>query len=501
MNGRNRTHWLLLGALFAAGCVAAFWIVLGRGTPSASNDAPRSRASGEQRGAAPRGTLASAGERAPERAPVEAGSAEDEAAPVSDGESAPVSGLDPFAKAFHRWTLTVSDLEPSSFVESDHSKLKSIQIVVRNAELAASDLRSLYESLGEDDPLRTWAVLGVAYGDELAEEDLGWLEGLASGEPASSGPERLAAIHAVRIASGFDRVGSVEAMQRVAGALVERAEESGREGPTEELDAALRVALAPLDTLDGTSLNVARLERLSRRKGLSDAVAAQCFETLARAGGPDGARAVLSAVARGDPTATGAVASLRDPAPTASLLTWIESGWRDGANVALAGAAVGGLLSTGQDVALETVESLLRPSDALSSEAIERRRQIALEGLASLREKRSRGLVRRAQHLFETWESDPELRSVAEAAFETLGSSTMVRPWMLPPESTCNEIRASLLEALDVLPRESTAYSYALYDLARIARPEDLAFVEASLVPSQNISRATEEILQRRRRR
>jgi hypothetical protein len=383
-----------------------------------------------------------------------------------------------------------------------------MKVTVKRLGLTAQDLRSFYEKQRGDpllaarlahganhetdpdnakrlaDHLRAWTVLGVAYGSGLAPGDLKWLEGIATMTSRETEPEQLAAIHAVRAASGYNVLDSAGTMQRVAGSFLARALDSAAaERPAQlgqELKSGLTLSLGALDDL-GEAVPVEELVELARRDASSESLAALCFETLARAGGAEGARAVVNAAQRGEPAALQAVAALRDESATPDLLAWVESGWRDGGDAALASAAVSGLLSTGTDVALEVLESLLRPDDSLPPEKIEARRRIAIEGLAGLREPRSRGLYRRAMHLIEPLRDDLGIGRPDEERWVNLSRATMVRDYLMPPGSTRDEICLDLRRALGVLPVDSDEYGWAMYDLARVARPEDVTFLEASL--------------------
>jgi hypothetical protein len=367
--------------------------------------------------------------------------------------------------------------------------MDGVRIVVRNADLKAADLRALYERSAPDSPLRAWAILGVAYGSELHAEDLGWLEALATAP--STNPDQLAAIHAVRAASGFDALGSDEAMQRVASALLSRTAEVPAMRADEGFCSALRVALGPLDRLDSRDV-VTELERLAWDEGTPDELSAVFFETLARAGGADGARSVLNAVKRGDVAATAALRAFRTEKAEQELLALVEIG-STGEDTTLASAALTGLMASGSEAAFETLDSLLKPSEPFAAADLERRRQIAIDGLARLSEPRSRGVFLRIQHHFESWKNDAQFGRSIQAADE----ATMMKGWLKPPAETQAEICLDLRRALNALPRESLYYSAALYDLARVARREDVSYIEANLMPNTPFTLAIEQEMNR----
>jgi hypothetical protein len=370
--------------------------------------------------------------------------------------------FEPFTRAFGR-PLTVSELGQLAFAEDLNSPMDGVRIVVRNADLKAADLRALFARSAPDSPLRAWAVLGVAYGSELGAEDLEWLEALATAS-GSPGPVQLAAIHAVRAASGFDALDSAEAMHRVASSLLNRATEETVWWTDPGLCAALRLGIRPLDRLTATT-SVAQLERLAWADSTPDELSEVFFDTLARAGGADGARSVLSAVMRGNVAAAAGLRAVRSESAEQELLTLIEVA-STGGDTTLASAALTGLIASGSEATLDTLDSLLEPSEPFAAADLERRRQIALDGLARLSEPRSRGLFRRIQHHFEPLKDDPQFARSMQAANE----ATMMKEWLKPPADAQAAICHDLRRALDVLPRDSLHYSEAMYDLARVAR-------------------------------
>jgi len=424
-----------------------------------------------------------------EREAAEADDAKDAAERGSSGEPEADRASSAAARAEFREMYggdrlpSVEELTDPSFVRGQNSKLSTMEIVVRNLGLTAADLRTLYEEAGEDAKLRTCALLGVAYGSGLDGEDLAWLEGLATVQTDDPRPEELVAIHAARAASGINRLNDGDAMSRIVKGLLDGV--VGEDG-TAESSPALKLALQSMDEL-GEAVSVRELETLALREGTSEELAGQCLEALARTGGADGARAVMSAYRQGVPAALDAIASIHDATAIPELLDWVEAGAAGGESEELARAAMAGLFSTGQDVALETFERLARGDDSLSAEENERRRRIALEALAEADDPRSFGVLRQVLHLVDGWrfhDTRPELRPVGEAAHRAVSLPTPLT-WMLPPGKVAREIAAGLRHATEALPPDSKWKAGGYYALARIARPEDVPFIEAN-TPAQN---------------
>ncbi len=402
-----------------------------------------------------------------------------EASLVSVGDEVPVQvrpqnaeALEDFGRTFHI-SLGASQLTDPAFAKGEHSHLGTLCIFIRNNGLTAKDLRSLFDSLPEDDPLRTWAALGVAYGKGMSQEDLTWLEGLATKESRSVGTSQLAAILGLRVSARVDGIDSNSALSRVTQTFLQRASDSEPGESFAGVETQIRLALHALEEL-GPALPATSLAEFGMDPRTSSSTSEACFKTLASAGGMEGGLMVIDAVMAGNENARSAIASLRDPAATPTLIGWVKTEAQAGGDFQLASAAVSGLLSTDETLGLKTVDELLR-AGGIGSEA-------AIAGLKEFGDPRSRGTALRLWHMQESLEMEPEYESTANQVLEALmGGRGVIRPWLLPGFKARQETCQGLRRAIGALPSDSQLYASAFWDLIRLSPKQDLDFMELEI--------------------